>query len=82
MKEFTIHNSVLKAFGPVLSIRPEQGRWGVEGIVPKVLFTFCFLLFTFYFSKAQQIPLYSQYYFNPFVCNPAMTGADDQANIF
>jgi len=31
---------------------------------------------------AQQIPLYSQYYFNPFIYNPAMTGTDDKANVF
>ncbi len=30
----------------------------------------------------QQIPLYSQYYFNPFIYNPAMTGTDDKANVF
>ena len=31
---------------------------------------------------SQQIPLYSQYYFNPFVYNPAMTGSGDKANAF
>src|SRR3972149_9702495 len=33
-------------------------------------------------SYGQQIPLYSQYYFNPFVYNSAMTGSGDKANAF
>jgi len=32
--------------------------------------------------NGQQIPFYSQYYFNPFIYNPAMTGSGDQANVF
>jgi len=31
---------------------------------------------------SQQIPLYSQYYFNPFIYNPAMTGSAEKANAF
>jgi len=39
-------------------------------------------LFSVIVLYAQQIPLYSQYYFNPFIYNPAMTGADEKANVF
>lgn len=31
---------------------------------------------------AQQVPLYSQYYFNPFIYNPALTGTAEQGNVF
>lgn len=34
------------------------------------------------FVRAQQIPLYSQYYFNPMICNPALTGMGEQINSF
>ncbi|HIF14594.1 MAG TPA: type IX secretion system membrane protein PorP/SprF, partial [Bacteroidetes bacterium] len=30
----------------------------------------------------QQIPLFQQYYYNPFVYNPAYTGYDTDANVF
>ncbi|TND07185.1 MAG: hypothetical protein FD123_3330 [Bacteroidetes bacterium] len=32
--------------------------------------------------SAQQLPLYSQYYFNPFVSNPSMTGISDETNAY
>jgi len=32
--------------------------------------------------SAQQIPLYSQYYVNPFIYNPARTAASDYVNVF
>ena len=38
-------------------------------------------LFT-YLAHGQQIPLYSQYYINPFIYNPSMTGSGDRANAF
>ncbi len=37
---------------------------------------------TFINVQAQQIPLYSQYYLNPFMYNPAMAGASNSGNIF
>jgi type IX secretion system PorP/SprF family membrane protein len=33
-------------------------------------------------SVAQQIPLYSHYYLNPFLYNPSMAGTKDDANVF
>ncbi|MDZ4840148.1 MAG: PorP/SprF family type IX secretion system membrane protein [Bacteroidota bacterium] len=33
-------------------------------------------------ANAQQVPLYSQYYFNPFLYNPAYAGSTDYAKIF
>jgi len=33
-------------------------------------------------STAQQIPLYGQYFYNPFIYNPAFTGSDDVANVY
>lgn len=32
--------------------------------------------------KAQQLPLFSQYYYNRFIYNPAFTGTESQANAF
>lgn len=32
--------------------------------------------------SAQQLPLYSQYYFNPFIYNPSMTGISEQTNAY
>lgn len=32
--------------------------------------------------SAQQLPLYSQYYFNPFLYNPATTGVSNETNAF
>ena len=46
-----------------------------------ILLSACCVLFAFC-GFAQQIPLYSQYYFNPFIYNPAMTGAGELANVF
>ena len=33
-------------------------------------------------ASAQQLPLYSQYAFNPFIYNPAMTGISGETNAF
>jgi len=33
-------------------------------------------------SNAQQVPLYGQYFYNPFIYNPALTGSDDVTNVF
>lgn len=33
-------------------------------------------------AGAQQLPLYSQYYFNPFIVNPSMTGISDETNAY
>jgi len=33
-------------------------------------------------AEAQQLPLYSQYYFNPFLYNPSMTGISDETNAY
>ena len=33
-------------------------------------------------SSAQQIPLYGQYFYNPFIYNPALTGSDDVTNVY
>lgn len=32
--------------------------------------------------KAQQLPLFSQYYYNPFIYNPAFTGTDEMTNTY
>jgi len=48
----------------------------------KLFLTAIILLFFTGLLYSQQIPLYSQYYFNPFVYNPAMTGSGDKANAF
>ncbi|MBL4752809.1 MAG: PorP/SprF family type IX secretion system membrane protein [Flavobacteriales bacterium] len=32
--------------------------------------------------RAQQVPLYQQYFYNPFVYNPAYAGSSDAANVF
>ena len=33
-------------------------------------------------SYAQQVPLYGQYFYNPFIYNPAFTGSDNVTNVF
>lgn len=33
-------------------------------------------------SSAQQLPLFSQYYYNPFIYNPGFTGSDEKANAY
>jgi type IX secretion system PorP/SprF family membrane protein len=33
-------------------------------------------------SEAQQLPLFSQYYYNPFIYNPGFTGTADQTNTY
>lgn len=40
----------------------------------------CILLFST--AKAQQIPFYSQYYINPFIYNPSMTGFGENINAY
>ncbi len=39
-------------------------------------------VFLFVESKAQQLPLFSQYYYNPFVYNPAFTGTSEMTNTY
>ena len=48
----------------------------------KLFLTASVFLFFAGLLYSQQIPLYSQYYFNPFIYNPAMTGSGDKANVF
>ncbi|MFH1319640.1 MAG: PorP/SprF family type IX secretion system membrane protein [Bacteroidota bacterium] len=48
----------------------------------KILFTVIMWMLLTDMLFSQQIPLYSQYYFNPFIYNPSMTGSDDQVNAF
>ncbi len=38
-------------------------------------------VFAFTFSKAQQLPLYSNYFFTPYIFNPAMSGAQGVTEI-
>lgn len=48
----------------------------------KILFAGMMIILPAGLLYGQQIPLYSQYYFNPFIYNPAMTGSEDQVNAF
>ncbi|MBK9192175.1 MAG: type IX secretion system membrane protein PorP/SprF [Crocinitomicaceae bacterium] len=33
-------------------------------------------------AKAQQLPLFSQYYYNRFIYNPAFTGVESQSSVY
>lgn len=46
------------------------------------IITTTLLLFCAEKNQAQQIPLYSQYFYNPFLYNPAQTGVNDKINVF
>jgi len=49
----------------------------------KKLFTAVLLLIVLTpMLRAQQVPLYQQYFYNPFVYNPAYAGSGDAANVF
>jgi type IX secretion system PorP/SprF family membrane protein len=48
----------------------------------KTLITFALAVVASAGIKAQQLPLFSQYYYNRFIYNPAFTGIGDQANAF
>jgi type IX secretion system PorP/SprF family membrane protein len=48
----------------------------------KLILIYLLVLGTLVEVKAQQIPLYSQYYYNPFLYNPAMAGYNPTGNIF
>ncbi|MBK6526124.1 MAG: PorP/SprF family type IX secretion system membrane protein [Crocinitomicaceae bacterium] len=48
----------------------------------KTLITFALAVAASAGIKAQQLPLFSQYYYNRFIYNPAFTGVEDQANAF
>lgn len=39
-------------------------------------------IFLYVNSNAQQLPLFSQYYYNPFVYNPGFTGTSDMTNTY
>lgn len=47
----------------------------------KLIYTISVLCGTWFAAGAQQLPLYSQYYFNPFLYNPSMTGISDETNV-
>lgn len=48
----------------------------------KLIVLLAFAAAAFTGLQAQQIPLYSQYWYNPFLYNPARTGFDDQAQLY
>lgn len=48
----------------------------------KILITFAFAVIASVGVKAQQLPLFSQYYYNPFLYNPAFTGIESHASAF
>jgi type IX secretion system PorP/SprF family membrane protein len=51
-------------------------------IMKKLILIHFLVLGTLVNLKAQQIPLYSQYYYNPFLYNPAMAGYNGMGNIY
>lgn len=48
----------------------------------KLFFILCLGVFALADVAAQQIPLYSQYWYNPFVYNPALTGFNEKPQLF
>jgi len=48
----------------------------------KIIYTIVLLAALGSNSLAQQLPLFSQYYYNKFLYNPAFTGVEDKANVF
>jgi len=48
----------------------------------KIIYTIVLLITLAVNSGAQQLPLYSQYFYNRFIYNPAFTGTESQSNAF
>ncbi|MFZ5553275.1 MAG: PorP/SprF family type IX secretion system membrane protein [Bacteroidota bacterium] len=48
----------------------------------KIIYTSALIVAATVGANAQQLPLFSQYYYNPFLYNPAFTGTGEQANAF
>ncbi|HLP11024.1 MAG TPA: type IX secretion system membrane protein PorP/SprF [Flavobacteriales bacterium] len=48
----------------------------------KLIYTTSILAGFVSMSNAQQLPIFSQYYYNPFIYNPAFTGQGDKANAY
>lgn len=48
----------------------------------KLIILLAFVAAAFTGLQAQQIPLYSQYWYHPFLYNPALTGSNDQAQLY
>lgn len=47
----------------------------------KIVFSACILLFVFNISRAQQVPMYSQYLMNGFLVNPSIAGHDGYSTV-
>lgn len=48
----------------------------------KLIILLAFVAAAFTGLQAQQVPLYSQYWYHPFLYNPALTGSNDQAQLY
>jgi len=48
----------------------------------RIIYTTALTVITVISANAQQLPLFSQYYYNPFLYNPGFTGTGDQANAY
>lgn len=48
----------------------------------KIIYSIALTVITALSANAQQLPLFSQYYYNPFLYNPGFTGTGDQANAY
>lgn len=51
-------------------------------MIKKIIYTTALTVLTAISANAQQLPLFSQYYYNPFLYNPGFTGTGDQANAY
>jgi len=52
----------------------------IDELVNRYIGILLFFVFICNFSKAQQIGMYSHYFYKPLIYNPAFTGADDEPN--